>query len=332
MGIFDNDIFTLASLTAAINEVTYTPRRLGELGLFQAEGIGTTSLLIEKSGRQLGLVESKQRGAPGTVVGADKRTGVTFTAAHLPTTATVLADEVQNVRAFGTEDQEQAVQAVVNARLAKMAQRIDVTHEYHRIGAVKGKVMDADGTTVLVDLFAAFGITQKTVAMALDTTTTDVQGKCLDILELIESGLGDLFFNGGRVLCGKTFWRKLVTHKSVKEAYARYQDGSRLRDDLREEFPFGGLMWERYRGTVGTTAFIADAEAYAIPMGVDELFITRFAPADYMDAVNTLGLPLYSSSDPLPHNKGVSLEAQSNPAHLNTRPQSCIKLYENAAP
>lgn len=326
MGIFDKDIFTLAALTAAINEVAYQPRRLGDLGVFQSEGISTTSMVIEKSGHQLGLVESKERGAPGNVVGGSKRTGVSFACAHLPTTATILADEVQNVRAFGTEDQEQAVQSVVNARLAKMAQRIDVTHEYHRIGAVKGKVMDADGTTVLVDLFQAFGITQKTLAMGLDTATPDVQGKCLDILELIEAGLGDLFFSGGRVLCGKAFWKKLVTHKEVKTAYERFQDGARLRDDLREELPFGGLIFERYRGNVAGQPFIADNEAYAMPMGVDELFITRFGPADYMDAVNTLGLPLYSSSERLDHNKGVSLEAQSNPAHLNTRPQSCIKL------
>ena len=330
MGIFDNDIFTLASLTAAINDVEYQPRRLAEMGIFQAEGSRTTSMVIEKSGHQLGLVPAKERGAPGTVVGANKRTGITFTAHHLPTTATVLADEVQNVRAFGTEDQEQAVQSVVNARLAKMAQRIDVTHEYHRIGAIKGEILDADGTTVLADLYSAFGITQKTIAFALNTDTTDIQMKCLDVLEEIEKGLGDLFFSGATVLCGASFWRKLVAHPKVREAYM-YQQSERLRADGRESFTFGGLMFERYRGHVGGKAFIPETEAYAFPMGTDELFITRFAPADYMDAVNTLGLPLYSSSEPLSHNKGVELEAQSNPLHLCTRPQAVIKLKEAAS-
>jgi hypothetical protein len=331
MGIFESGIFTLSSLTAAINEVEYAPRRTGEMGIFQAEGINTTSLVIEKDGETLGLVEAKPRGASADVVGGGKRTGVTFSAAHLPTTATILADEVQNVRAFGTEDQEQAVQSVVNARLSKMARRIDVTHEYHRIGAIKGLVMNSNDT-VLVDLFQAFDMTQQVVEMALDTSTTDTQGKALDILEAMELGLGDLFFDGGTVLCGKSFWRKFVTHKSVKDAYERWQAGARLRGDLREAFPFGGLMWERYRGTVNGKAFIADTEAYAVPMGTEDLFITRFAPADYMAAVNTLGLPFYSSSEPLKHGKGIELEAQSNPAHLCTRPKACIKLYENAKP
>lgn len=148
MGPFDSDIFTLSSLTAAINEVQYVPSQIGAMGLFEADGVSTTSVLIEKDGDVLGLVENKPRGAPGTVVGGDKRTGVSFQTAHLPATATILADEVQNVREFGSEDQEQAVQTVVNRRLAKMARRIDMTHEYHRIGAIMGKVLDSDGTVL----------------------------------------------------------------------------------------------------------------------------------------------------------------------------------------
>ncbi|UBU49805.1 major capsid protein [Cobetia amphilecti] len=330
MGIFDKDIFTLASLTAAINEVEYKPRRLGELGIFAEQGISTTSVVVEKSGTQLGLVPAKERGAPGTVVGGDKRTGLTFTAVHLPAVATILADEVKNVRAFGTEDQEEAIQTVVNARLAKMAGRIDVTHEYQRIGAVKGQILDADGTTVLADLYNGFGITQKVVPMALNTAETNVQLKCLDVLEEIEKGLGDLFFSGALVLCGSSFWRKLISHASVKEAYL-YQQSERLRADGRESFSFGGLNFERYRGHVAGKAFVEPAEAYAIPMGTDDMFITRFAPADYMSAVNTLGLPMYSSSELLKHGKGIELEGQSNPIHLNTRPQAVIKLKEGAS-
>ena len=329
MGPFDSDIFTLASLTAAINEVQYVPNQIGAMGLFEPEGISTTNVLIEKDGDTLGLVESKPRGAPGSVVGGDKRTAVSFQTAHLPTTATVLADEVQNVRAFGSEDSEQAIQTVVNRRLAKMAQRIDMTHEYHRLGALQGKVLDSNGTTVLYDLFQSFGMTQTTVGMKLDTATTDVQGVTLDIHEGIEEALGGLSYTGVTAICGKSFWRKFITHSKVKDAYQRWEAGARLRADPREAFLFGGIYWERYRG--GGQVKVADTEAYAVPSGVLDLFISRFAPGDYMDTVNTLGLPFYSSSRILDHNKGVELEAQSNPAHLCTRPKTIIKLKENTA-
>jgi hypothetical protein len=327
--IFESDAFSLKSLTASINEVEYAPRRLGEMGVFDAQGITTTQVVIEKDGDKLALVENKPRGGVGQVVAGSKRTGVPFMTAHLPTRATILADEVQGVRAFGSQDSAEQLQVVINNRLAKMARRIDVTHEFHRVGAVKGQVIDANGA-VLYDLFQAFGMTQTVVPMDLGTAATELQGKCLDILEAMEQGLGDLFFDGATVLCGKNFWRKFITHKAVKTAYERWENGSRLRADGREAFPFGGLMWERYRGTVGTTKFIADEEAYAFPMGSEELFLSRFAPGDYGDTVNTLGLPFYSSSERLPHGKGVELEAQSNPAHLNTRPKASIKLVSGA--
>lgn len=331
MGPFDSDIFTLQSLTASINEVTYVPHQIGAAGLFEAEGISTTHLIIEKDGDTLGLVESKPRGAPGTVVGGDKRTAVSFRTAHLPTTATILADEVQNVRAFGSDDSAQAVQNVVNTRLAKMARSIDMTHEHHRLGAIKGQVLDSDeNSTVIYDLFAAFGMTQQTVEMKLDTATTDVQGMCLDIYEAVENALGGLSYSGITVRCGKSFWRKLITHKLVKDAFQRYQEGARLRDDPREGFQFGDIFWERYKG--GGDIAIKDTEAYASPEGVMDLYITRFAPADYLETVNTIGLPFYSSAKILDHNKGVELEAQSNPAHLCTRPKANIKLFEHTAP
>ncbi|MDK2124490.1 major capsid protein [Chitinimonas sp. DQS-5] len=72
-------------------------------------------------------------------------------------------------------------------------------------------------------------------------------------------------------------------------------------------------------------------EAYAIPEGVSGLFITRFAPADYLETVNTLGLPYYAKIWPLANDKGLSLEAQSNPPNLCTRPRAVIQLKRGAA-
>lgn len=325
MGPFDSDTFTLQSLTAAINEAEYAPRRLGELGIFEEEGIATTTALVEKQGMTLALVPARERGAPGQVVGADKRKTITFTAIHLPTVAAVMADEVQNIREFGSEDQAQSIQNIVNRRLAKMARRLEVTNEYHRIGAVKGQILDADGSTVLVDLFQAFGIAQQTQSFALGTATTNIQTRCLDTIEKIEEGLGESMFTGITALCGATFWRNLISHPNVREAYM-YQQSERLRADLRESFSFGGINWERYRGGVGGTPFVEAANAYAMPVGVDDLFITRFAPANYAETVNTNGLPMYASSEMMDHNKGAELEAQSNPIHLCTRPQAVIQL------
>ena len=37
---------------------------------------------------------------------------------------------------------------------------MDATLEHHRMGGLRGRILEADGTTVLTDIFAAFGVTQ----------------------------------------------------------------------------------------------------------------------------------------------------------------------------
>ncbi|MDI5886193.1 major capsid protein, partial [Cobetia amphilecti] len=198
------------------------------------------------------------------------------------------------------------------------------TLEWQRMGALKGKILDADGQTVLTDLYSAFGIQQTTVKMALNTDSTSVQGKALDVLENIEDALKMLPFTSAHAFCGRSFWRKLINHPSVRETYLN-QQSEKLRGDARDSFEFGGITWERATGRVAGQPFVMDGEANVIPMGVPDMFLAHYAPADYADAVNTIGLPFYSSTERLKHGKGVEIEAQSNPIILNTRPGACIR-------
>ena len=101
-----------------------------------------------------------------------------------------------------------------------------------------------------------------------------------------------------------------------------------LRNDVRGGFKFADVIWEEYRGKIGTQAFIGDNEAYLVPEGVADLFITRNAPADYNETVNTLGLPLYAKQAPLPMDRGIEMEAQKNPLNLCTQPVAIIKLLK----
>lgn len=326
LDIFNTDPFGLASLTAAINESPYVPGRISELGVFDEEGISSTTVQIEREGETLTLVSSGMRGAPGQVTTGDKRTMLPFNAIHLPQRGNILADSIQNLRTFGSETEAQAVQTVVNTRLAKMRRQLDATIEYHRIGAIKGQILDADGLTVLLDLYSAFGISQTVISFDLATAGTEIRSKVGEVLDAIEDALGAAPFTGVRVLCGKTFWSQLIVHPKVKETYLNTQMAASLRGDPREVLNFGGATFERYRGSVGGVSFIADAEAYAFAEGVPELFITRFTPADYMETVNTNGLPYYAKQELMQFGKGVDLEAQSNPLNLCTRPKAIIKL------
>lgn len=330
LDIFNGDAFSVSSLTKAINDTPYSPGRIGELGYFSEEGIPTTSLMIERQGTVLSLVPNLPRGASGSTKDSDKRKMIPIATTHLPQRASVLADEVQGIRAFGTTTELQTVQGIVDKRLSKMRRDIDVTMEYQRIGAIKGQILDADGTTVLLDLNTTFATTQGTKSLILGTPGTNVRNKIIEARRMAEVALGNLMYKGLRCLCSQTFFDALVSHAKVESTYERYQIagqvGEVLRSDLRAGFVYGGVIFEEYRGTVGGIDFIGAGDAYMIPEGVPDLFITNFAPADYMETVNTMGLPYYAKQELMDFNKGVTIEAQSNPISICTRPNAVIKL------
>lgn len=326
IAIFEDDAFSVSSLTAAINDQEYLPGRISSLGLFREEGISTLTVQIEKDGDTLALVPAGERGTSGLVVGATKRTLIPFNTVHLPERFTIKADEIQGIRAFGTRTELQAVQDVVNKRLAKARRQLDATHEFQRMGALNGQVLDADGKTVLLDIYKSFGVNRQKLQMGLNSPDTELRVKCGEALDMQEEALGSVTSSGSRGLCGKNFWNKLIAHKSVKDTYLNTMQAAALRGDARESFEFGGIVWERYRGKVAGVSFVHDDKALLIPEGVPDLYISCFAPADYMETVNTQGIPYYSKIEPMQFGKGVAGEAQSNPLHLCTRPRAQILL------
>lgn len=330
LDVFNSDAFSMQQLTAAINKIDYKPGRLGEMGLFDERGVMTTTVYVEEQEGSLKLINTTARGAPAPKRGTKDRNVRSFIVPHIPYEDTIRADEVQGIRSFGSETEMQAVQSVVNDRLSDMASDMDATLEYHRIGALKGEILDADGSTIY-NLFTEFGVSQQTKNFALGTDSTDVRKKCVETRRMIEDTLGGVPFTTIRAVCGRTFFDKLVGHPNVKDAYDRFQEGAALRGDLGRNgrvFEFGGIMFEEYRGEVGGTKYVADGEAYIFASDAN-IFITRFAPADFNETVNTMGLPRYVRQQLMDFNRGIELHAQTNPLNLCTRPRSVIKATES---
>lgn len=325
LDVFKGDGFTLTSLTKAINEQPHLPTRIGDSGLFHEEGVTTTTVQIEKQGTKLVLVQSADRGAPGVKIKGDKRKKIPFNVIHLPQEATIMADEVGGLVAFGSENQAETVSNYVNKRLAKMRRNNDATIEYHRVGAIQGKILDADGTE-LIDLYASFGLTKQTHSLVLGTATTKVKTKLLEAKRKIEEKLGGAMVSGWKCYCSASFFDKFTGHATVEKAYERWSDGESLRADNRKGFDFAEINFEEYRGKVGDVDFIPDGKAILIPLGIPEMFATYFAPANYVETVNTMGLPYYAKQELLPFDKGVEIEAQSNPLSINTMPDCVIEL------
>lgn len=330
LDVFKADGFSTASLTDTINKVDFQPGRIGKLGIFQERGILTTVVQVEEKAGQLALIQTTPRGAPAAALGAVKRKLRTFAANHLAEEATILADEVLNVRAYGSEIQLQTIQDLVTDRMTDLRARHEVTLEFHRIRAIQGEVLDADGSSLL-DLFTAFDVIQQTSDFNLDSGSTDVRQVCVDTLRKIEDELGGTPYTQARGLCSAGFFDALVGHELVKQAFL-YQQGQVLGQDLRTAgFTFGGIIWEEYRGSVSGQDFIDDDKAYVFPQGAgaSSIFRTYFAPADFIDPSDGLpatGLPIYAKQAIDPEfQRWVKIHTQQNPLNLCLRPRAVIE-------
>jgi len=322
--VFNSNIFGLVSLTKAINKLPHTPTMIGDMGIFREEGITTTTVLIEENNGQIALIPETRRGAPGTVVKPEKRTARSISVGHIATEDHLDADDVLGVRAFGSESQEEVLATKINNRLQAMRKYIDVTREYRRVRALHGQILDADGSTVLVNLFTEFGVSEVTVDFPFSSSTTDVRAKCMAVLRAIDDAVGNTaVVQSVEAICGANWFDALTGHESVKEAFRNWSTNVTLRSDLRKGFPFAGINFSEYRATVSGNAFVHADQARFFVKG--DLYAEYLAPADYTETVNTVGLPIYAKSELTKFNKGVDMEAQSNPLPLCFMPASLIK-------
>lgn len=323
--MLNDDGFTLSEMTAAINALPHIPTQLGDSGLFEYAGVSTLVVQVERQGQTLALVASKPRGTAGSAIGRNTRDLRPFNLVHLPLEDSIMADEVQGVRAFGSEGTLTPLEQRRNEVMQHGMRRFDLTMEYHRIGALKGVVYDADGSTVLHDFFAEFGVSQQTLDFELDVTTTDVRLKCDTVINMIDDELGGNPYTGIVAYCGRTFWQSFIGHKSVKETYLNQAQAAQLRGNPTDSVDFGGITWVKYRGAANGQQMIGVNDCYIVPRGVPGLLIGRFGPANYNETVNTTGLPMYARGIPKRNNTGWDIEMQSNPIHMLTRPRAVVK-------
>lgn len=328
--IHGGDPFSLESLTAAINNQPYRPGQVSATGMFEEDSVTTVNISIELKDGKLGLVNTSERGGSGETTDDEKRRKVPFNIDHYQRNDSILADEVQGVRAFGSEDEAEILENRVNSKASRHAADLTMTLEHQRVGAMKGIVTEKSGA-VLHDLYSIFGLAvPAAVSLELDVVETDVGGRVQDIVYSIEDEL-DTPNDGLHAFTGRDLHRSLWRHKSVVDTFKYHSGAEVLRRDVPDVFDFGGVTWERYKtGAKATTdlgaAYIGADEARLAPKGVPGLFLTRFAPADYIETVNTPGLPFYSRAVEKPNGKGYDLEVQMNAISICTNPAVLRKI------
>jgi hypothetical protein len=331
---FSGDAYSLVNMTTAFNIIPNMYGAINDLGIFNAQGLQTKTAIVERRNNVLNLLPSVPYGAPPNVNTSAKRDVISFPVPHIPVQDTVLPSDVNGIRAFGSGNVLEMIDDRIALKMDEMSRKHDITLEFLRMGALKGLVIDGDGVTILSNLFTAFNVTQKVINIPFTTTTTVISTAVQNVSRYFEDNLKGETMSEIVVLCSGGYWDAFTTHPLVVSAYQFFASQSMiLRDDYRKKgFVYQGVRFIEYRGHASLPSgadmpFIAANEAIAFPIGTSPTMYTNyFAPAEFNETVNTIGLPRYAKMEPRRMAQGWDIWTEQNPLPIVTRPDLLVRL------
>ena len=341
---WNSNAFGVVSMTASINNLPTKPGFITKMGLFAGQGVTTKYVSVDVRDQTLSLVPTIPRGGPAPQSGHATRRALLYEVPHHPIEDAVTPDDYDSIREFGKSSVMSGPTTLINDRMTVMRDRLEITLEYLQAQALQGLVryIDLEGVpipTAVHNLYTDFDITEQTVDFVLGTTTTDIKAKAVTAKRYVKKALGGLAFTGYVALCGRTFWDAFVGHTIVKAAFDRWNAGEWMRTDYgatgaAQGFPYMGITWYEYDASIGTDAsgnlseFFPPAECRICPVGVNNLYIERWAPAPWEETVNTVGKRMYAKQVQLDKiSGGRKLHAQTNPLFLCLKPAALVKGY-----
>jgi hypothetical protein len=349
--VFNNPAFTVWSLTLSLTNRPFVPGLIGSLGLFEPRFLATTMTLVEVRGHRLALVPERPRGAPPPPDVQDRRALVPVGIPHFPIRTSIFADEVQNVRAFGTDNQLEAVQTVVDEREGQLGQRLDLTQEYLRLGAVKGLIVtEADRETgapmTVVNLHNMFHVDEQPVIEwpiigaggggEASFWTGQLTGLIMALGREMANSISGGLYQRIHGIAGSVAYDAFAMHPEARAPFLATDNAPLTRGMLApagaNRLSFRDITIDEYRGQVGNIRFVEPDEIHFFPVGVPGLFLEIYSPADYMETVNTIALTRYSKMRAMDWDKGVEVESQMNVLPICTAPRALFTVKVTPSP
>ena len=319
-------------------ELLLVPNKWGlinELGIFRSEPVAQHSITVESRTGTLAVISDQVRGARNLANKDDNRNLRSFPIPHFPLDDAVSPADLQGKRAYGSADAAETEAAVIARKLERIRLNHSVTLEAARAFALTTGAIYAPNGTVAANYYTDFGVTRTEVDFVLGTTTTEIVTKVESIIAAIQ----DNIISGEVVtqvvaLCSPAFFAKLIVHPTVKEAFKYYTSvqeplRKRLGSGVYRRFEFAGVEFIEYRGSYNGTALIPTGDAYFLPAGTSDMFISYFSPANKFSHVNTLGEEAYAFTYKDSKDEKIEIQTEHNALHLVRRPAAVCRGFSS---
>lgn len=327
--------FELVDYTEELNLIPNTWGLINELGIFRNESVAQHSITVESKAGTLAVITDQVRGARNLVSKDDIAALRSFAIPHFPLDDYITPQDLQGKRAYGSADQADTEANKIAEKLQRIRMNHAVTLEAARAYALTTGAVYAPNGTVVGNYYTDFGVTRKEIDFVLGTAGTEVNEKSEEAIAHIQ----DNILSGESVgqivaLCSPEFFGKLIKQAGVKEAYKYYSSTqeplrNRLGSGVYRRFVHGNVEFLEYRGSYNGSRLIPAGDAYFMPMGTQDMFISYFSPANKFSFVNTLGEQAYVFSYRDGADEKITLQSEHNALHLVRRPAAVVRAFSS---
>jgi hypothetical protein len=277
------------------------------MNLFEVEPLLTTTVGLYKNNETLQFVPTTERGSPRVLPGRD-----TSKMIQLPTVNLRQEDRINSAEMLNVMNNHMPFEVAllraddeVDKRQRKLMRKLEYTREYHRLAALQGILLDADGS-VIINYFTEFEITQP-AAIVFDFATLD-EGELREYITTMvyrpmmrvlrdRKGPGTYI----AAYCGDEFFDKMLKNPEIRDSYRMQQAGAEMREQRAwQSLNFAGVVWMNFMGTDDSAISIPTNQCKFFPVGAIDVFKEYRAPGEEWRAMEAAGLEFYAYVIPDP--------------------------------
>lgn len=323
-------IVDFSSLTELFPRI---PKFMDQLGLFGETFYGSSTIAqVERVEDQIDDIKATSRGGDRQFVGRESVIQRNFTHPYFTLDGKFTAQDIQDLKAYGEGDMPMTMASRVERTRGRIAKSHAVLRERARYAALKGTSYAPNFPQAQYTYATEFGVASKvkaqfTVAFAdesVDPRTT-IEQEARQHIQKYAGNQADSY--QVIAIVGSKFFDGLKDHPKTTAAYSSYASSS---EPLRNRL--GGDLINRSWSTEGVTYLedfmgvqlgeIATDEAYFLPLGIEDMFQTHYAPADHKDYANTTAQELYMFM--LEGARSDKVETETSFIMVNTRPELVV--------
>jgi len=291
-----DNLFKIRTLTTAVN-MFYAPAALVYNRYFSGRKRGepTDRLAFDVITGSQKILENMSIYAEAKVTDKTSRKTITMEAPRLATKRHIAAAELNAMRAYGQQASAEMLMSRISREQGDMMNEHMRTLEYWSVNAIKGRIYDSDGTTLLVDYLVDSG---HRVTLTGTDLFTDASSDPIAMLRshkrTIEQDSGGPI-SGWTLMCGYSVIDALLKNTRVLNLLQYNSSKAERIATVGDLETLVGCEIVEYTGSYldgnGTRQYFIDADEYVLIGDAPDLTDCPYAPVIDFEAPGGVGNP-----------------------------------------